>query len=93
MYFGKGIVATVDDFGAQGSLPSHPELLDWLATYFIASGWDIKALHKLIVTSSTYRQSSKITPELLEADPENILLARGPRYRLPAEMIRDNAWL
>lgn len=91
MYFGKGIVRTSNDFGAQGSLPTHPELLDWLAIYFMESGWDIKALHKLIVTSATYRQDSKVTAELLEKDPENILLSRGPRYRLPAEMIRDNA--
>ena len=91
MYFGKGIVRTSNDFGAQGSLPTHPKLLDWLAIYFMESGWDIKALHKLIVTSATYRQDSKVTAELLEKDPENILLSRGPRYRLPAEMIRDNA--
>ncbi|MEO1450769.1 MAG: DUF1553 domain-containing protein, partial [Bacteroidota bacterium] len=91
MHFGKGIVRTPDDFGAQGSLPSHPELLDWLAMNFMQSGWDIKALHKLILTSATYQQSSAITPELWEKDPENILLARGPRYRFPAEMIRDNA--
>ena len=91
MHLGKGIVRTSDDFGAQGSLPSHPELLDWLALYFIDSGWDIKALHKMIVTSAAYMQSSKVTPELLEKDPENIWLSRGPRYRMPAEMIRDNA--
>ena len=91
MHFGKGIVRTSDDFGAQGSLPSHPELLDWLAIYFMESGWDIKALHKMIVTSATYRQTSKVTENLLEKDPENRLLSRGPRYRLPAEMIRDNA--
>ena len=91
MHFGKGIVETAEDFGAQGSLPSHPELLDWLAVHFVESGWDIKALHKMIVLSATYRQSSKVTPELLEKDPENVYLARGPRYRLPAEMIRDNA--
>lgn len=91
MHFGKGIVRTSDDFGAQGSLPSHPELLDWLAVQFMESGWDIKGLHKLIVTSATYQQRSTITEELLEKDPENILLSRGPRYRMPAEMIRDNA--
>lgn len=91
MHFGKGIVRTSDDFGAQGSLPSHPELLDWLAIYFMESGWDIKALHKLVVTSATYMQSSKVTENLLENDPENSLLSRGPRYRMPAEMIRDNA--
>ncbi len=91
MHFGKGIVRTSDDFGAQGSLPSHPRLLDWLAIYFQENDWDIKALHKLIVTSATYQQTSKVTAELLEKDPENILLSRGPRYRMPAEMIRDNA--
>ncbi|MBX2875380.1 MAG: DUF1553 domain-containing protein [Saprospiraceae bacterium] len=91
MHFGKGIVRTSDDFGAQGSLPSHPHLLDWLAIYFMESGWDIKALHKVIVTSATYQQSSRVSKQLLEKDPENVLLSRGPRYRLPAEMIRDNA--
>lgn len=91
MHFGNGLVSTSDDFGNQGSLPSHPKLLDWLSIYFIDSGWDIKGLHKLIMTSAAYRQSSVITDEMLEKDPENILLARGPRFRLPAEMIRDNA--
>jgi hypothetical protein len=91
MYFGVGIVKTVEDFGSQGEWPSNPELLDWLATEFIRSGWDVKALQKLIVTSATYRQSSEATPELLQRDPENRLLARGPRFRLPAEMIRDQA--
>ena len=91
MYFGIGLVQTVEDFGSQGEWPSHPELLDWLATEFIRGGWDVKALQKLIVTSATYRQSSKITPELLQKDPENRLLARGPRVRLPAEMVRDQA--
>ena len=91
MYFGTGIVKTIEDFGSQGEWPSHPELLDWLATEFIRSGWDVKAMQKLIVTSAAYRQSSKATPELLQRDPENRLLARGPRFRLPAEMIRDQA--
>jgi len=91
MYFGKGIVETSDDFGSQGSLPSHPELLDWLAIYFQENGWNVKDLHKLILTSATYMQNSLVTKELQEKDPENILLARGPRFRLPAEMIRDNA--
>jgi len=91
MHFGKGIVASSDDFGNQGSLPSHPELLDWLAISFIESGWDIKKLHKTIVMSASYQQSSKVTPKLLEIDTDNTLLARGPSYRLPAEMIRDNA--
>ncbi|MDQ2899461.1 MAG: DUF1553 domain-containing protein [Acidobacteriota bacterium] len=91
MYFGTGIVKTVEDFGSQGEAPSHPQLLDWLATEFIRTGWDVKAMQRLIVTSATYRQASRVTPELLEKDPENRLLARGPRYRLPAEMVRDNA--
>jgi len=91
MYFGTGIVKTVEDFGSQGEWPSNPELLDWLATEFVRSGWDVKALQKLIVTSATYRQSSETTPEMLQRDPENRLLARGPRLRLPAEMIRDQA--
>jgi hypothetical protein len=91
MYFGTGIVKTVEDFGAQGEWPTHPELLDWLATEFVRTGWDTKAMQKLIVLSATYRQSSKVTPELEERDPENRLLARGPRFRLPAEMIRDQA--
>jgi hypothetical protein len=90
-YFGVGIVKTAEDFGSQGELPSHPELLDWLATEFIRTGWDVKAMQRLIVTSATYRQSSRATPELLEKDPENRLLARGPRFRLPAETVRDNA--
>ena len=90
MYFGKGIVTTSEDFGNQGALPSHPKLLDWLAVSFMESGWDLKKMHKTIVMSATYRQSSAITEELIEKDPENVLLARAPRYRLPAEMIRDN---
>ncbi|CAN5165116.1 DUF1553 domain-containing protein [soil metagenome] len=91
MHFGKGLVVSSDDFGNQGSIPSHPELLDWLAVNFIENGYNLKALHKLILTSATYRQSSAIPPALLEADPENKLLGRAPRYRFPAEMIRDNA--
>ncbi len=91
MHFGKGIVNTADDFGSQGSLPSHPELLDWLAIYFQENDWNIKDLHKVILTSKTYRQHSRITEEGLQKDPENILLSRGARYRFPAEMIRDNA--
>ena len=91
MYFGLGIVKTQEDFGVQGEPPSHPELLDWLATEFVRTGWDVRAMQRLIVTSATYRQSSKVTPALLEKDPENRLLARGPRVRLPAELIRDTA--
>ncbi|RPI54479.1 MAG: DUF1553 domain-containing protein [Acidobacteria bacterium] len=91
MYFGTGLVKTVEDFGAQGEWPTHPELLDWLATEFVRTGWDIKAMQKLIVTSATYRQSSKATPALLQKDPENRLLARAPRLRLPAGVIRDQA--
>lgn len=90
-YFGTGIVKTAEDFGVQGQAPSHPELLDWLATEFIQSGWNVKRLHRLIVTSATYRQSSRITPESYQRDPENRLLARGPRFRMDAEVIRDNA--
>jgi hypothetical protein len=89
--FGTGLVETEEDFGAQGAFPSHPELLDWLATEYVRIGWNTKALLKLIVTSATYRQSSRITPELRERDPANRLLARGPRFRLPAETVRDNA--
>jgi hypothetical protein len=91
MFFSNGLVKTVEDFGAQGERPSHPELLDWLAVEFQQNGWNVKALLKTIVMSSTYRQSSRLTPELLQRDPENRLLARGPRVRLAAEMIRDQA--
>ena len=91
MDFGVGLVKTVEDFGAQGEWPSNPELLDWLATEFVRNGWNIKALQKTIVMSATYKQSSKVTPELMQKDPENRLLARGPRMRLAAEMVRDNA--
>ena len=90
-FFGTGLVKTAEDFGVQGERPSHPELLDWLATEFVARGWDMKALHRLIVTSATYRQSSRVTPALLERDPENRLLARGPRHRMPSWMLRDQA--
>jgi hypothetical protein len=90
-YFGRGLVETSEEFGSQGELPTHPELLDWLATELVARGWSLKALHRLIVTSATYRQSSDVTPELLERDPFNRLLARGPRFRMEAEMLRDNA--
>jgi hypothetical protein len=89
--FGVGIVRTVEDFGSQGDLPTHPELLDWLATELVAEHWDIKAFLKLLVTSATYCQSSRVTPELQERDPDNLLLARGPRFRMPAEEVRDQA--
>ena len=89
--FGIGIVATSEEFGSQGELPSHPDLLDWLASELIASGWNLKAIQRLIVTSATYRQSSKPTADLLAHDPENRLLACGPRVRLSAEVIRDQA--
>jgi hypothetical protein len=91
MFFGRGLVKTVDDFGVQGEKPTHPELLDWLAREFIESGWDMKRLHRLIVTSATYRQSSRVPPGMAERDPENKLLARGPRHRLPSWMLRDQA--
>ena len=90
-YFGRGIVETEEDFGSQGQLPSHPELLDWLATEFVQQKWSQKALHRLIVTSAAYRQSSRVTDDLLQRDPANRLFARGSRLRLEAEMIRDNA--
>lgn len=91
LHFGRGLVSTPEDFGTQGARPSHPELLDWLAVTFRESGWDVKQLHRLIVTSSAYRASSELTPALLERDPENVWLGRGPRLRLPAELIRDHA--
>jgi hypothetical protein len=87
--FGHGIVETIEDFGSQGALPSHPELLDWLSVEFMESGWDVKHILKIMVNSATYRQSSSSNPELKETDPENIYLARGPRFRLNAEEIRD----
>ena len=91
MLFGTGLVATAEDFGSQGEPPNHPELLDWLAAEFISSGWDTKAMLRLLVTSATYRQSSKFTPAARERDPDNRLLARGPRFRLPGEFVRDQA--
>ena len=91
MIFGVGLVKTSEDFGTQGERPLHSELLDWLAVEFMERGWDVKAILKTIVTSAAYRRSSTVTPELLERDPENRLLARGPRFRLPAEVIRDQA--
>ena len=90
-YFARGLVKTSEDFGTQGEKPSHPELLDWLATEFVRQRWSLKAMHRLIVTSATYRQSSKVTPALEDRDPENILLARAPRFRVEAEIVRDIA--
>ena len=102
-FFGVGLVKTTEDFGVQGEKPSHPELLDWLATEFIRTGWDVKQLVRTIVTSATYRQSSKDSPvaaevrrrtsteTLYQLDPDNRLLARGPRYRMPSWMLRDQA--
>jgi hypothetical protein len=91
MLFGIGLVKSAENFGSQAEPPTHPELLDWLSTEFVRSGWDVKAMLKLMVTSATYRQTSRVTPELLERDPENRLLARAPRIRLPAEIVRDQA--
>jgi hypothetical protein len=89
--FGTGLVETEEDFGTQGEMPSHPELLDWLATEYVRLGWDTKAFLKLLVTSATYRQSSRVTPDVLAKDPRNRLFSRGPRFRLEAEMVRDQA--
>ena len=90
-FFGTGLVKTAADFGSKGEWPSHPELLDWLATEFMRTGWDVKRLVRLIVSSATYRQDSRVAPALLAADPENRLLARGPRFRLDGEVLRDSA--
>jgi len=90
-YFGTGIVATSEDFGSQAEAPSHPELLDWLSVEFMEKGWSLKTLHRLIVTSATYRQSSKVLPEAFVRDPSNRLLARGPRFRVEGEIVRDIA--
>ncbi|MFO0866774.1 MAG: DUF1553 domain-containing protein [Gemmataceae bacterium] len=90
-YFGRGLVSTLEDFGSQGEKPSHPELLDWLANDFVRNGWSLKRLHKTIVMSATYRQSSKRRPELTARDPLNVLLARQVRLRLDAEILRDNS--
>ena len=89
MYFGVGIVKTAEDFGSQGEVPSHPELLDWLATEFVRSGWDVKALQKTIVMSATYRQASRVSADLRAKDPDNRLLARAPSSRLSADVVRD----
>ena len=90
-FFGIGIIKTSEDFGVQSEAPLHRELLDWLAVELRDNGWDVKKLHRLIVTSATYRQASRVTPSLLEHDPENRLFARAPRFRLPAMLIRDQA--
>ena len=90
-HFGTGLVKTTENFGLQSEPPSHPGLLDWLAAEFVSTDWDVKAMHRLIVTSATYRQASKAPAQLIQHDPENRLLARGPRFRLPAELVRDNA--
>ena len=89
--FGRGIVASLEDFGSQGERPTHPQLLDWLAVEFVESGWSMKHVLRLMATSATYQQSSQVTPEALERDSKNLLLARASRFRLPAETIRDNA--
>jgi hypothetical protein len=91
MHFGRGLVETAEDFGSQGSIPTNPELLDYLSVTFRESGWDIKRLHKMLVMSATYRQASEISDEALKKDPRNLLLARFSRVRMPAEMVRDNA--
>ncbi|MDY3552298.1 DUF1549 and DUF1553 domain-containing protein [Gemmata sp. JC717] len=90
-YFGAGLVNTPEEFGTEGARPTHPELLDWLAREFQDGGWSVKKFHKLVVTSATYRQSSKVSPGLLKADPDNKLLARGPRFRAEGEIVRDTA--
>ena len=90
-FFGRGLVRTLEDFGFQGELPSHPDLLDWLAVEFANQGWSQKKMHKLMVMSATYQQTSRVTEELRERDPQNVLWARGPRFRLEAELIRDTA--
>ena len=90
-FFARGLVRTTEDFGFQGEVPSHPELLDWLAVEFMKQGWSLKKLHKLIVMSATYQQSSRATPQMLAMDSETRLLARGPGVRLEAEIIRDAA--
>jgi hypothetical protein len=92
-FFGRGLVRTIEDFGFQGETPSHPELLDWLATEFVRRNWSMKQMHKLIVMSAAYQQSSRATPELLQRDPNNVLVSRGPRFRVEAEAVRDAALL
>src|SRR5690606_20818070 len=91
LFFGMGLVKTAEDLGVQSEVPVHQELLDWLAVEFRESGWKVKHIHRLLVTSATYRQSSKVSPELLARDPENRLLARGARFRAPSLILRDVA--
>ena len=91
MFFGTGLVKTTENFGAQGERPSHPELLDWLADDFVQSGWNLKQIHKTIVMSATYRQTARASPEAIANDPDNRLLSRGPRFRMPSWMLRDHA--
>jgi hypothetical protein len=88
-FFGLGFVKSSFDFGMQGDLPSHPQLLDWLAVDFMQNGWNVKRLVKQLVMSATYRQSAEVNKEKLDADPENIYLSRAPRLRVPAEMVKD----
>jgi hypothetical protein len=90
-FFGRGLVRTMEDFGFQGETPSHPQLLDWLATEFVGRGWSMKQMHKVIVMSAAYQQSSRVTPELLQRDPNNVLVSRGPKFRVDAELVRDAA--
>jgi len=90
-HFGRGLVATPANFGKMGSLPSHPELLDWLATEFVRQGWSVKAMHRLMMTSSVYRQTSQLSPAALQADPENLLWSRMPLRRADAEVLYDSA--
>jgi hypothetical protein len=89
-HFGAGIVTTLDNFGAMGARPTHPELLDWLAVYFVDHGWSVKALHRLLMTSAAYRQSSRLTPAHLRVDPENTLVSRMPLKRMEGEVLRDS---
>src|SRR6202034_913221 len=91
LLYGQGLVKSLDDFGSQGVAPSHPELLDWLAVEFRESGWDVKRLFRLMVTSAAYRQAGGGSPQKIDRDPQNRLLSRGPRFRMDAEMVRDYA--
>ena len=91
LFFGRGIVKTSGDFGNQGAPPTHPKLLDWLANDFVENGWDVKRTIRQIVTSATYRQTSRIVPDSYRKDPQNLFLARSPRFRLQGEFIRDAA--